>query len=225
MNSPTLVALVALTALHAATAPAAVLQLTVNGADGKPAADTVVLWRRAGGFQPFSRSDTVVIAQRDIRYVPAVVVVPVQGTVRFVNKDRFDHHVKSMPSGPLGSVPPHTNFEFRLPKASGGQEPSADLKFETAGPLVVGCHLHGSMRAHIYVSPTPWAAVSDDKGRATLDVPDGPGELLLWHPDQVLEQAPRTLQAAGASDVSQALNFTPRRRPPPRTAPKGEYEY
>lgn len=225
MKSPLCSALLALAALHAGPASAAVLQLTVHGADGKPAADTVVLWRRAGGFQPFSRSDTVVIAQRDIRFVPAVVVVPVQGTVRFVNKDRFDHHVKSMPGGPLGSVAPHTSFEFRLAKASGGQEPSADLRFETTGPVAVGCHLHGSMRAHIYVSPTPWAAVSDDKGRATLDVPDGPGELVLWHPDQVVEQAPRTLQAAGASDVTQALNFTPRRRPPPRTPAKGEYEY
>lgn len=225
MKSPLCSALLALAALLAGPASAAVLQLTVHGADGKPAADTVVLWRRAGGFQPFSRSDTVVIAQRDIRFVPAVVVVPVQGTVRFVNKDRFDHHVKSMPGGPLGSVAPHTSFEFRLAKASGGQEPSADLRFETTGPVAVGCHLHGSMRAHIYVSPTPWAAVSDDKGRATLDVPDGPGELVLWHPDQVVEQAPRTLQAAGASDVTQALNFTPRRRPPPRTPAKGEYEY
>ena len=225
MKTPIPAAMLALALLQPCLAGAAVLQLTVHGADGKPAADTVLLWRRAGGFQPFSRSDTVVIAQRDIRFVPAVVVVPVQGTVRFVNKDRFDHHVKSMPSGPLGSVAPHTTFEFRLARASGGQEPSADLKFESSGPLTVGCHLHGSMRGHIYVSPTPWAAVSDDKGRATLDVPDGPGELVLWHPDQVVEQAPRTLQAAGASDVTQALNFTPRRRPPPRSPAKGEYEY
>jgi plastocyanin len=225
MKSPICSALLVLASLLPGGAGAAVLQLTVQGADGKPAADTVVLWRRAGGFQPFSRSDAVVIAQRDIRFFPAVVVVPVQGTVRFVNKDRFDHHVKSMPSGPLGSVPPHTTFEFRLARASGGQEPSADLKFETTGPLAVGCHLHGSMRAHIYVSPTPWAAVSDDKGRVTLDVPDGPGELVLWHPDQLTDQAPRALQAVGASDVTQALNFTPRRRPPPRTPAKGEYEY
>ena len=225
MKSPICSVLLVLASLLPGGAGAAVLQLTVHGADGKPAADTVVLWRRAGGFQPFSRSDTVVIAQRDIRFLPAVVVVPVQGTVRFVNKDRFDHHVKSMPSGPLGSVAPHTTFEFRLARASGGQEPSADLKFETTGPLAVGCHLHGSMRAHIYVSPTPWAAVSDDKGRVTLDVPDGPGELVLWHPDQLTDQAPRALQAAGASDVTQALNFTPRRRPPPRTPAKGEYEY
>lgn len=225
MKSSLTIALLAAAALLPCAADAAVLQLTVTGADGKPAADTVVLWRRTGGFQPFGRSDPVVISQRDVRFSPAVVVVPVQGTVRFVNKDRFDHHVKAMPSGPLGSVAPHTNFEFRLAKASGGQEPSADLKFTSTGPLSVGCHLHGSMRAHIYVSPTPWAVVSDDKGRATLDVPEGPGELVLWHPDQVIDQPPRTLQAAGVSDVTQALNFTPRRRPPPRTAPKGEYEY
>jgi plastocyanin len=205
-------------------AQAAVLQLSIQGADGRPAADTVVLWKRAGGFQAFGGSAPALITQKDIRFSPYVTVVPLRGTVRFVNQDRFDHHVRSMPSGPLGSVKPSQEFEFRLAAARGGNTPSAELVLEKPGPLALGCHLHGSMRGHIFVADTPHAAVTDDKGRATLDVPDGPGELVLWHPDQLVEQPVRALQAAGSLDVNQALNFTPRRRPPPRLQPRGDYD-
>lgn len=219
---PTLFAL-ALTLLGCTASQAAVLQLTIQGADGKPATDTVVMWRRAGGFQAFGQRDPAVVTQKDIRFAPYVTVVPLRGKVRFVNQDRFAHHIRSMPTGPLGSVPAVTDFEFRLGAARGNQETSAEVQLDTAGAIQLGCHLHGSMRAHIYVSATPWAVVTDDKGRATLDVPDGPGELLLWHPDQVVEQAPRGLQAEGTVAAQQSLNFTPRRRPPPRASPVNEY--
>jgi plastocyanin len=206
-------------------ASAAVLQITVQGADGKAAADAVVVWKRAGGgFQAFGGGAPVVIAQKDIRFVPAVTVVPLRGTVRFVNQDRFDHHVRSMNSGPLGSIKPSQEFEFRLAAARGGNTPSADLVLEKPGPLALGCHLHGSMRGHIYVAETPYAAVTDEQGRATLDVPDGAGELTLWHPDQLLDQPNRTLNAAGSLAVNAALNFTPRKRPPPRLQPRSDYD-
>jgi len=39
-----------------------------------------------------------VIALKDIRFVPYVSVVPVGASVRFVNKDGFDHHVRSQAS-------------------------------------------------------------------------------------------------------------------------------
>jgi plastocyanin len=204
-------------------AGAAVLQLTIQGADGKPATDTVVIWRRVGGFQAFGSRDPAVITQKDIRFSPYVTVVPIRSKVRFVNKDRFPHHIRSMPTGPLGSVPAVTDFEFRLAAARGSQEPSAELQMDNAGAIQLGCHLHGSMRGHVYVSATPWAVVTDEQGRATLDVPDGPGELVLWHPDQVVEQAPKSMQAEGTVASQQVLNFSPRKRSPPRAAPQSEY--
>jgi len=202
---------------------AAVLQLSVKTLDGKPAADTVVLWKRSGGFQAFGASAPALITQKDIRFSPYVTVVPLRGTVRFVNLDRFDHHVRSMPAGPLGAVKPAQEFEFRLAAARGGQTPTAELVLEKPGPVALGCHLHGSMRAHIFVADTPHAVVTDEQGRATLDVPDGPGELLLWHPDQLIEQPARALQASGSQALAPSLNFSPRRRPPPRAAPHGDY--
>jgi plastocyanin len=218
-----LAALLVGTSLLPTGARAAVLQLTIQGADGKPATDTVVMWRRAGGFQAFGLHDPAVITQKDIRFSPYVTVVPMRSKVRFVNKDRFAHHIRSMPSGPLGSVPAVTDFEFRLAAPRGAQETSAEVQLDNAGAIQLGCHLHGSMRAHIYVSATPWAVVTDDQGRATLDVPDGAGELLLWHPDQVLEQPAKALQAEGTVAARQSLNFSPRRRPPPRSTSQSDY--
>lgn len=214
----------ALLGLAAATSTqAASLTVNVTGADGKPAADAVVMVRRAGSLQAFDTREVPVVTQKDIRFSPYVTVVPPRGTVRFVNQDRFDHHLRSMPTGPMSNVPPSQDFEFRLGAARAGKTPSADLKVETSGIIVLGCHLHGSMRAHIFVTPTPWYAVTDANGRATIEVPDGPGTLSLWHPDQFVEQPAMTVQIAGNGALQQALNFTPRKRPAPSTAPKSEY--
>jgi plastocyanin len=208
----------------AAAAPAATLQMTVTNADGKPAPDTVVLVQPTASWPAQALPPVAVIEQKDIRFVPYVTVVPVGGSVRFTNLDSYDHHVRSQPGGPLGSVAPAKEFEFRLPPKRKGNNVSPDLKFEVAGSVLLGCHLHNSMRGHVYISTTPWYAVSDDKGQVKIEgVPDGQAEVKLWHPDQLTEQPALRVQMAGTATAEGKLNFTPRRRPPPR--PKGEYDY
>lgn len=210
--------------LLTAPALAGVLQITVTGANGRPAADTVVLARRAASFQPFDLSKPVVITQKDIRFAPYVSVVPLKGTVRFVNEDSYAHHVRSMPTGPLGSVAPAADFEFRLAAARGSTRPSAERVLDNAGPIALGCHLHGSMRGHILVANTPWFAVTDADGKATIDLPEGAADVQLWHPDQLAEQAGRPVQiGSGTLALPLQLNFTPPRRRV--EAPRDEYRY
>lgn len=212
-------------ALLSLAAQAADLQVYVTTPDGKPAPDVVValLPVAASSAPPPVPAEPAVIVQKDIRYQPYVTAVPLGATVRFVNRDRFDHHVRSVSSGPLGSIAPAKEFEFRLPAARGGKEPSADLVMDAPGASGVGCHLHGSMRAHIYVNPTPWVAVTDAAGRAVLrGAPDGAADLRLWHPDQLVAQAQLRTTVAGNGNLESRLNFSPRRRPPP--PPKGEYD-
>lgn len=211
--------------LAAASACAGELQVYVTTPDGKPAPDVVVALLPAGGAAPppAAAGAPALVVQQDIRFQPYVTAVPLGTTVRFVNRDRFDHHVKSVPGGPLGSIAPAKSFDFRLAAARGGNETSADVKMDAAGASGVGCHLHGSMRAHIYVSPTPWVAVTDAAGRAVIEAaPDGAADIRLWHPDQLVAQANLPVTLGGQTTVEARLNFTPRRRPPPRT--KGEYE-
>ena len=208
----------ALTSLAASGVCAASLRIVVVGADGRPAGDTVVLLQPAtGGASAIAPKQPVVITQKDIRFQPYVTVVPVGSTVRFVNRDSFDHHVRSQAGGPLGSIAPVKEFEFRLAAARGARETSADLKFDAPGSVVLGCHIHGSMRGHVLVSAVPFQAVTDAAGSVTLvGLPDGAAELRLWHPDQLSEQAPQKLNLAGDVAVDARLNFTPRRRPPAR---------
>ena len=209
----------------AGAATAATVQLTVLNADGRFAPDTVVLLQPTAAWTAQPLPPTAVIEQKDIRFVPYVTVVPVGAAVRFVNLDSFDHHVRSQPGGPLGSVAPAKEFEFRLPAQRKGSNASPEMRLDVAGSVVLGCHLHNSMRGHLFISNTPWYGVSDDQGRVRIDgVPDGQVEVRLWHPDQVVEQGNQRLQVQGSVvNAEGKLNFTPRRRPAPRVAPRGEY--
>jgi plastocyanin len=194
-------------------ASAGTVQVAVTGADGKPAANVVVQVRPAAAWTPRPAPPVAVVTQQDIRYEPFMTVVPKGGSVRFVNRDAYDHHVRSLAGGPLGSVAPAKQIDIRLGPAKSGSDSSADIVMDQAGAIVLGCHLHGSMRGHVFVSDTPWSAVSDAAGRVRIDgVPDGAAELRVWHPDQLTEQAAQTLQVGAASTADAKLNFTPRTR-------------
>lgn len=217
----------ALLSLALLPAHAADLQVIVTTPDGKPAPDVVVALLPTGGTTvPVApAAEPVLIVQREIRFEPYVTAVPLGSTVRFVNRDRFDHHVRSVAGGPLGSIAPAKSFEFRLAAARGSRETSAEVVVDAPGATGIGCHLHGSMRAHLYASPTPWVAVTDAAGRASLrGVPDGAANLRLWHPDQLVAQADVPAQVAGSATAQARLNFSPRPRPAPRPSLKGEYE-
>jgi plastocyanin len=205
---------------------AGTVQVTVVGADGKPAANAVV--QVVPAAMPATRPAppaTTVISQQDIRFQPFVSVVPVGAAVRFVNLDAFDHHVRSMPGGPLGSIEPAKQFDLRVGAAKGGKDQTTDIVLDRAGVIALGCHLHGSMRGHLFVSATPWAAVSDANGRVRLEsVPDGAAELRVWHPEQLVDQASQTMQVAADTQAQPKLNFSPRVRAAARTAaPSSDY--
>ena len=216
--------LFALWLLCAQLAHAATVQMTVINADGKPAPDTVVLVQPTGTWAPQPLPPVLVIEQKDIRFAPYVTVVPVGASVRFVNQDNFDHHVRSQPGGPLGSVAPAKEFEFRLPAKRKGNNTSPELKLEVAGSVLLGCHLHNSMRGHLVISNTPWFAVTDEQGKVRIDgVPEGQAEIKLWHPDQLTEQPAQRVQVSANVSTEGKLNFTPRRRAPPRELREPEY--
>jgi plastocyanin len=226
----------AVTTFVALGAHAASVQVLVTDADGKPAIDTVVLIEPA--IKPLLKPGAapVLIAQENLRFVPFLTVVPAGTTLRFLNRDSYDHHVRSVPSGPLGSMPAVKNFELRLDgsesaAAGGGNSgydeyksaaprnkksgsSQADIKVDAAGPIGLGCHLHSSMRGQVYVTDTPWFAKTDENGMARIDnVPEGAAQLVLWHPDQLQEQPPQQVQvSAEALKASGKLNFVPRKR-------------
>ena len=188
--------------------------VAVRSADGQPAPNVVVQLTPADPGATRSPWPPVVIVQRDIHFVPAITAVPVGTTVRFTNQDPYDHHIRSEPGGPLGDIPPAKAFEMRLAGVTGDKVASADVTFDKPGVVVLGCHLPGSMRGHVYVGSTPWVAVTDASGAATIaDVPQGAVELRTWSPEQLVDQPVLRKQIAGSGAILEAtLNFTPPRR-------------
>jgi plastocyanin len=222
MRSPTLLALCLMAGFQ--TAQAASVQVTVLARDGQPLPDAVVVLEPAAGqAMPAATPVNHIITQEKMQFNPAVSVVPVGSRVKFANMDRWDHHVRG---GPAGLVATGTyGFEFRLAgREAGKTPPSSELALDKAGPIQLGCHLHGSMRGVVYVSPTPWAAKTSDTGVATLaEVPEGAMRVRVWHPDQLLDPAAITVQVQAVTAVNVPTQVQPRKARRVQTAPSDTY--
>lgn len=192
-------------------ATAATLTVYVSAPDGQPAADVVVEVAMPGAPVRVP-GEPVVIAQRGVRFVPQVTAIPAGAKVRFANQDGFDHHLRSQAGGPMGSVAPAKDFEFRMAGARGDKPVTTDVQFERAGLVVLGCHLHSSMRGHVYIGESALLGVTDTAGRVVIEgVPPGRGEVRYWHPQELAEQSKTVLQVGGDASLNATLNFKPAR--------------
>lgn len=203
------------------TAQAATLQVTVLDRDGKPAPDAVVVVTPSVRGTPKSRPPmNAVINQEKMQFIPAVTVVGVGATVRFVNNDAWNHHVRmSLPGSAPGAVSTATEGNaLLLPgKTEGKPASGADLVMDRVGATgasLLGCFIHGSMRGHIYVADSPWTVKTGDTGVVTFDdLPEGPAIVKVWHGAQILDKAPQSITiTATPGTVSFQLDVVPRRR-------------
>ena len=210
--------LAALLAALTLTAQAATVQVTVTGRDGQPLPDAVVVIEPANATQARAPAPVqTTIQQQKMQFVPAVSVLPVGSRVRFSNMDGWEHHVRGLPAGLAGlQAGPNAGFELRLEGRAEGKEPqSAEVTLDKAGPLALGCHIHGSMRGFIYVADTPWVLKTDAAGAATLrDVPEGAARVRVWHADQLVEAAPLAVNIQAVSAFNVPTQVQPRRRRP-----------
>lgn len=193
----TLAPLALAAALAAAPAFAGDVSVEVRDQAGKPVRDAVVMIRPAGGVAPgtpMKVSWPMVMAQQNTQFTPYVLIVPLGSTVSFPNKDKVRHHVYSF------SAP--KKFELKLY----GRDETRSITFDKPGAVSLGCNIHDSMIAFIFVSDTPFAAKSNPQGVAVVqDAPAGSATLLVWHPD-LKARAPisRTLAVAGATQRTSA---------------------
>jgi plastocyanin len=156
--------------LFAGAAPAATVAIDVRGADGKPLPGAVVTVEsaRASAAQP---QGDYAIEQRDIRFQPHVLIVPVGASVSFPNRDRVRHHVYSF------SKP--KKFDLKLY----GREERRAVTFDTPGVVALGCNIHDAMSGFVFVAATPFAGQADAGGRTRFEgVPAGAATIRVWHP-------------------------------------------
>jgi plastocyanin len=122
--------------------------------------------------------DPVLIDQKNFVFIPRVVAVQHGQPVQFDNSDNVNHSVGIFSKVKENEVNVYVTKKDPLIKSFEAEK----------APLRVGCALHPSMTAWVYVAPHRWVAVTDEKGAfAIKDVPPGKYKLWLYHPDTRLE--------------------------------------
>jgi plastocyanin len=194
------------------------LSVLVLDKEGKPAPDAVVVVvpSSKAGSPKNPLPTQVTIYQEKMRFVPAVSVVAVGAKAQFVNNDPWEHHVRASAAGVAQfNAAAGEGFELRLDgKPEGKQARTADATFSKAGAVLLGCHIHGSMRGHVYVSESPWAVLTNAEGVAQIEqLPDGVAQIKVWHADQLIDIAPQAYTvAASPGKLTLQLSVVPRRR-------------
>lgn len=149
--------------------PAAAGDITVTVTDGAGrAVPNAVVTIDAPGPRPAAKR--YVINQRDMAFVPDVLVVALGSTVSFGNLDPFRHHVYSFSGA--------KKFELKL----FGQGETRPVTFDKLGLVSVGCNIHDQMQGFVHVVDTAFAERTDARGRVILrGLPGGRHALKVWH--------------------------------------------
>jgi hypothetical protein len=102
------------------------------------------------------------------------------------------------------SFSPAKHFELPL---YGGTE-AAPVLFDTTGVVVLGCNIHDWMVGYIYVSETPFFAVTGRAGTAVVgDLPPGDYTVRLWHPGMAQSEAATAKHIAVGADAPAKLDW------------------
>ncbi|MEY4536759.1 MAG: hypothetical protein RL171_910 [Pseudomonadota bacterium] len=186
---------------------AASLSVNIVDKDGKPTPDAVVMVVTSSVSSPkMLLPMAATISQASMQFIPAVTIVRPGG----------DHHVRGSAAGAAQfSGNDENGFVLRLGgKTVGVAGKSSTVSLDSAGVVLLGCHLHGSMVGHVVVSDTPWAVKTDANGVATFtDLPDGAATVKVWHAAQFVDLKPvQTALSAAPAQVKMQLSVTPRRR-------------
>lgn len=150
---------------------AADLRVRATDASG-PLATGAVLLRPAGATLPMPVPERVQVVQRDRTFVPEGMILSPGSSVTFLNRDPVRHHVYSFSAA--------RRFELKLFAAS---ETPPPVDFREEGMVVLGCNIHDTMAATLYVTRAPLRALTDATGAGTLrGLAPGRYAVEVWHP-------------------------------------------
>jgi plastocyanin len=133
---------------------------------------------------------TVMMDQKACVFVPRVVVVPVGGTVEFLNSDRLLHNVRSdaKENRPFNRAQPHAR--------------TIAITMKSPEILRVDCDLHSWMRGWVVVSDHRFYVVTNDAGEFIFEnIPAGKYTLEVWQ--EILGRVSQeVIVADGVRDVT-----------------------
>lgn len=170
-------------------------RLLVSGERG--VRNAVVFLKNPPGNGGVPLPETVSIDQKQCVFLPRVVVVPVGGTVQFLNSDRLLHNVH-------GHGTANPQFNRTQPTAR-----TIPIRFTTPEIVRITCDLHSWMTAWVVVAEHPFYAVTDEQGRFTLkNVPRGSYTLAVWQ-----EALGTTTMPVTAGDGASSVTVEVRKKP------------
>lgn len=152
---------------------AAAADLRVRSSDASgPLANGAVLLRPATGQFAVPAPERATIAQRDRTFVPEGLILSPGSSVAFLNRDPVRHHVYSFSAA--------RRFELKLFAAS---EMPPPVDFREEGMVVLGCNIHDTMAATLYITRAPLRTLTDASGSGVLrGLAPGRYTVEVWHP-------------------------------------------
>lgn len=110
------------------------------------------------------------IDQEKCVFIPRLVIVPVGGTMEFLNSDRLLHNIRSR------NIRHNRAFNRTQPRGR-----TIPITFTKPEIVQVGCDLHPWMRSWLVVADHPFYTITGDDGEFTLgNVPPGQYTLVVW---------------------------------------------
>lgn len=148
------------------------VQITADGRAlrSSEAAEAVVYFRPSlpVSLQPLSEPRAMLTRRK--QFVPHLLAIQAGESVRFPNEDPIFHNAFSTSAENAFDTGPYGRGEGKV------------FNFASAGLVRVYCNVHHAMFAFILVLDTPFHTRPDAAGRFVLrDLPDGPGELVVYH--------------------------------------------
>jgi plastocyanin len=114
---------------------------------------------------------SAIMDQKNLEFVPRVLVIAAGTIVEFPNSDSVSHQVYSFSDA--------KHFQFPLYKG----EVHPPITFDRPGLVVLGCNIHDSMIGYIYVTDAGYFGTTDAAGNLLLKaLTAGDYRVTLWSP-------------------------------------------
>lgn len=197
---------------------AADLSVMVVGRDGRGVDEVVVTAMPAAaktGSPPTLRQ--AVMDQKNLAFLPRVLVVGAGTSVEFPNNDSVSHQVYSFSEAK----------RFQLPLYKGEIHPP--IAFDRPGLVVLGCNVHDAMVGYIYVTDAPYFGTTAAGGNLQLKgLPAGDYRVTIWSPfiADTTASLTRTVHVDNNESAPMRMQLTDELRAQPEPKPhRHDWEY
>jgi plastocyanin len=146
---------------------------------GKAPPDAIVTLEPAAPREFPPPANSLLMDQFGLAFLPDSLVGRVGQRIDFRSSEDVQHNVRV-----VNTATKETVFNVATPPFE-----TYTHTFDTPGDYAVSCDVHPSMRAGIYIAPTPYVTVAGKDGSFSLsDVEPGSYRLVAIHRDQRVER-------------------------------------